>query len=185
MRLQAQEPLVPIFNQITALLLWDMGRSQEALALLKPLSPSGYGRLWLAMVYSSIAQYSDAANALQEVPPGFFSAEAVEEAVRLLRSAPAKADSPRPYLSNGFVGFVYLFVGLPDEALKYEENFTQAGYPFPGNGISQFWGAPYAPARRTQRFKNFARKSGLVEYWRARGWPDLCHPTTGDDFACE
>jgi hypothetical protein len=26
--------------------------------------------------------------------------------------------------------------------------------------------------------------AGYVDYWRARGWPDLCHPTTGDDFVC-
>jgi len=27
-------------------------------------------------------------------------------------------------------------------------------------------------------------KAGYVEYWRAKGWPEFCHPTTGDDFAC-
>jgi hypothetical protein len=30
-----------------------------------------------------------------------------------------------------------------------------------------------------------ARKAGLVEYWRAKGWPEFCHPTIGDDFECE
>jgi hypothetical protein len=39
--------------------------------------------------------------------------------------------------------------------------------------------------RKTERFKALMRKAGLVDYWKARGWPDLCHPTTGDDFACE
>ena len=43
----------------------------------------------------------------------------------------------------------------------------------------------YAPVRKTERFKAFVRAAGLVEYWRARGWPDLCRPTTGDDFECE
>jgi hypothetical protein len=28
------------------------------------------------------------------------------------------------------------------------------------------------------------RKAGMVEYWRAKGWPDLCHPVGADDFAC-
>jgi TolB-like protein/Flp pilus assembly protein TadD len=185
LRLQAQEPLVPIFSQITAVLLWDMGRSEEALTMLKPLSPSPYGRLWLAMVYASTARYQEAANALQEVPPGFLAPEALKEAVRLLRTAPAKPDSVQPSLSRGFLGFVYLFVGVPDRGIDYLENFADTGYPFLGNGISQFWGPAYAPARHTQRFKNFARKAGLVAYWRARGWSDLCHPTTGDDFACE
>ena len=28
------------------------------------------------------------------------------------------------------------------------------------------------------------RKNGMVEYWRAKGWPPFCHPTTRDDFEC-
>ena len=28
------------------------------------------------------------------------------------------------------------------------------------------------------------KKAGLVDYWRARGWADVCHPTTGDNFEC-
>jgi hypothetical protein len=29
------------------------------------------------------------------------------------------------------------------------------------------------------------RDHGLVDYWRAYGWPDLCRPLDGDDFECE
>jgi hypothetical protein len=29
------------------------------------------------------------------------------------------------------------------------------------------------------------RKIGLVDYWRAREWPDLCCPAGADDFVCE
>jgi len=43
---------------------------------------------------------------------------------------------------------------------------------------------PNAPVRKTERFKAYVRKMGFVDYWRAKGWPDLCHPTTMDDFAC-
>jgi hypothetical protein len=46
------------------------------------------------------------------------------------------------------------------------------------------WHSSYKPVRSSERFKLWARKIGLVEYWRAKGWPDLCHPTTGDDFEC-
>ncbi len=35
-----------------------------------------------------------------------------------------------------------------------------------------------------ERFKAFVRKAGFVDYWRAKGWPEQCHPTTGDDFTC-
>jgi hypothetical protein len=39
--------------------------------------------------------------------------------------------------------------------------------------------------RKTERFKAFARNAGLFDYWRAKGWPQWCHPTTGEDFACD
>jgi hypothetical protein len=29
------------------------------------------------------------------------------------------------------------------------------------------------------------RKSGFVEYWRAKGWPEFCHPVAADDFVCD
>jgi hypothetical protein len=59
------------------------------------------------------------------------------------------------------------------------------------------WHPSYAPARKTERFKAFARNAGLVDYWRAKGWPEFCRPVTperasakagpmgADDFACE
>ena len=46
-------------------------------------------------------------------------------------------------------------------------------------------GAPYAPVRKTERFKAFVRNAGLVDYWRAKGWPDLCRPMGADDFVCD
>jgi TolB-like protein len=36
----------------------------------------------------------------------------------------------------------------------------------------------------TDEFKVWADERGLVEYWRALGWPDYCRPT-GDSFVCE
>jgi hypothetical protein len=41
-----------------------------------------------------------------------------------------------------------------------------------------------ARALKTKRLKKYARAAGLVDTWRDKGWPDLFHPTTGDDFEC-
>ena len=38
------------------------------------------------------------------------------------------------------------------------------------------WHPSYAPVRKTERFKTLVRKMGLVDYWRAKGWPDHCRP---------
>jgi hypothetical protein len=45
------------------------------------------------------------------------------------------------------------------------------------------WQKTGAPLRRSDAFKRFAREVGLVDYWRERGWPDLCRPA-GEDFEC-
>jgi hypothetical protein len=29
------------------------------------------------------------------------------------------------------------------------------------------------------------REFGFVDLWKARGWPDLCHPIGADDFVCD
>jgi hypothetical protein len=46
------------------------------------------------------------------------------------------------------------------------------------------WDPSVAALRKTERFKTYVRKVGFYEYWRAKGWPDLCHPTSGADFEC-
>jgi TolB-like protein/Flp pilus assembly protein TadD len=185
LRLQAQEPLVPIFNQTTALILSSTGRNDEALAILKASPQALFARMYLAQVYASMGRYSDAADALGEIPSGMVRPEAMEEAQRLLRIAPARASSPQTVLSNGLLGFVYLYAGVPDRVLDYYERFAEIGYPVPVNGmLSAIWTATYAPVRKTDRFKTYVRKAGMVEYWRAKGWPEFCHPLGAGDFEC-
>ena len=38
---------------------------------------------------------------------------------------------------------------------------------------------------RSERYKDFMRRRGVVAYWRERGWPELCRPVDGDDFGCD
>jgi hypothetical protein len=52
-------------------------------------------------------------------------------------------------------------------------------------GTAPVWQADFAPLRKTARFKALMKKTGLLEYWRVKGWPEQCHPTTGDDFQCD
>lgn len=43
-------------------------------------------------------------------------------------------------------------------------------------------------ARRDPAFQGFARRMGMVDYWKRNGWPDLCRPLSGGDpdaFACD
>jgi TolB-like protein len=184
LRLQAQEPLVPAFSRVTAQILWANGQSDEAIATLTALPPTYNTRVRLAKVYASMGRYSEAADALRGIP-GNFLPGVVEEAVRLLRTAPAQAASPQTTLSAGELGFVYLYAGASDRVLDFYEGLAEAGSPALANAPSYLWAASYAPVRKTERFKTYVRKAGMVDYWRARGWPDLCRPMGADDFVCD
>ena len=185
LRLQAQEPLVPIFNRATAEVLWLNGRNEEAIAILKALPPTFGPRLRLAEVYASMGRYKDAADALQDVPLGIFPRQAMQEAIQLLRAAPAQAPARNATWQGTRLGFVYLYVGAPHRVLDFFEGLAEAGYPALGNATCRLWAPSYAPLRRTERFKDFVRKAGMVDFWHARSWPDLCRPTGANDFACD
>jgi TolB-like protein len=184
LRLQAQEPLVPIFNRATAEVLWLNGKNDEAIAILKDL-PAAFGpRLRLAEVYASMGRYDDAATALEELPPGIFPQEMAKEAIRLLRHAPRRARVTNGILNGTRLGFVHLYAGVPDRVLDFFEAVAETGYPGLGNATCRLWAPSYAPVRRSDRFKAFVRKVGMVDFWRSYGWPDQCRVTGPDDFVC-
>ena len=46
------------------------------------------------------------------------------------------------------------------------------------------WLPVFDDVRRLPEFKELLVKRGLVDYWRATGWPEVCRPIGEDDFAC-
>jgi DNA-binding winged helix-turn-helix (wHTH) protein/TolB-like protein len=46
------------------------------------------------------------------------------------------------------------------------------------------WLPVFDETRRHASFRTLVRESGLVEYWQAHGWPEMCQPAA-DDFRCE
>ena len=51
--------------------------------------------------------------------------------------------------------------------------------------LISLWGPTASSVRKTERFKTLVRNAGLVGYWRAHTWPDLCRPVGADDFTCD
>lgn len=47
-----------------------------------------------------------------------------------------------------------------------------------------FWLPELSEARKDPRFKDFAERTGLLDYWRKFGWPQVCRPVD-DSFACD
>ena len=106
----------------------------------------------------------------------------VEEAADILRTAPRRIDGSAPLPDLGALSWVYLYVGAPDAYIGFLERSVEA----------RWYNVTFVPpwlartdVRKTERFKTVMRRAGLVDYWRAKGWPDLCRPVGADDFECE
>ena len=145
-----------------------IGQVDAAVAIYQKL---GNSYLDLATAYAAQGRFQQAADQLLQIPVGTYPAGAVESASRVLRSAPAQVASPPDLPGN--LQFVFLYVGAPERALHFG---SAVGDPV--------WFPAATGVRKSERFKTLARDFGLVDYWRARGWPDLCHPVGADDFAC-
>jgi tetratricopeptide (TPR) repeat protein len=186
-RVRALEPAVPAFSADIGRILWENGRNNEAIAVLKPVIEFGSVRAALAMIYASMGRYADGADLLEHDGSDLYREQSVQ-AARILRAAPAKApaaDTDPPLYTRPFpIDFVYLHTGYPERALGSFEEAVKSGTVQFGDLLGLVWHPSYAPARKTERFKQLMRDVGNVDYWRVKGWPDFCNPTTGDDFNC-
>jgi len=78
--------------------------------------------------------------------------------------------------------FVYAYTSTPERMLDWPEKSLKEGNY---SGLGRVWWPMPSSVRKTERFKTLVRNAGLVDYWKARGWPDLCKPVGTNDFACE
>ena len=176
------EPFDPNSNLDLARLLWLSGDDEGALAIYTSLSTGNTNGL-IARVHAAAGRFDEAANTLLSAPSGTYRPEVLVEAVRLLHAAPTATVPPNP-MRLGPLDFVYLFVGAPGRVLDVYERNVEAGWMNNAQWVV-LWHSSYAPVRKTDRFKALVRNTGMVEYWRAKGWPDLCRPVGADDFVCE
>ena len=159
-------------------MLWLNGENDAAIAIYEAMNPVDRGPL-PANLYASLGRYGEAADELASRNPASVTAS-------ILRTAPAKAASPQTLPRLDLTSFVYLYVGASDQFLESMERQVEAGFSDPVRN-AEVWhpSPPYAAVRKTERFKAFARNAGLVEYWRAKGWPKFCRPIGADDFVCD
>lgn len=185
-QLRALEPLVPIYQIQTAAQLFHNGRNQSSIAILESVpddSPARFYRnVFLARAYAAAGRFTDSAEALLRLrgePQA--SGEAIEAAASLIRT-PRVSESPMALPALGDLNFVYAYVGAEERLLEAVERSLSYGII---GAQATLWSPAWAPARKTERFKAYVRDAHLVDYWRARGWPDLCAPVGTTDFACD
>jgi TolB-like protein len=188
-QLRTQEPVEPVFNFLTAVIMRANGQSSAALPILEAsrlTGPGGslYSNGLLAQAYVADGRYAQAADTLLVIPgSNFVSRQTIEDAARLLRQAPATVGAPDALpVWDAPLSWIYTYVGAPDRILDAHERSVETG----AVGLTfLLWVPEIAPVRKTERFKQLMRNAGIVDYWRQRGWPDLCHPVGADDFACD
>ena len=179
------EPFVPSYNTGIAEIMQYNGMNAASIPVLEAIAaddPAYYRNLDLAQAYAAEGRYAQAADALLAIKGNDVSRRSVEDAARLLRQAPAKVASPNvlPAL-EGRLDFVYAYIGASGRIMDNPERGLETGT---GAGTA-LWLPVHATVRKTERFKTYVRKAGLVDYWRARGWPDHCRPMGADDFVCD
>jgi tetratricopeptide (TPR) repeat protein len=183
-RLRVLDPFVPIYNYVTSMFLNANGNREDALGLANDLPATFPYRPFIqAQIYASQGRFGEAADLVARLPPEFIYPAVPQKAAKLLRIAPHRAPSVETLPRLGMLSFVYLYAGAPERSLELAEDDAEFGYSM-GGYIGTLWDSAYADVRKTERFKIYAQHAGLVDYWRARGWPPQCHPTTGDDFEC-
>jgi TolB-like protein len=193
-RVHLLEPLVPIYARQRAQTLFATDRADEGLSEFERLILVNRGRgiayapflSWAALAHHG--RFGEAADALLQGGPspqasGPFAQPLIEAAAQVMRAAASKSPPPAqlPDLYSE-MNFVYAYTSTPERMLDWPEKAMKEGDYRPLNFI--WWPLP-SSVRKTERFKKLVRDAGLVDYWRARGWPDLCKPVGASDFACE
>jgi tetratricopeptide (TPR) repeat protein len=183
-RLQVLEPFVPIFNANTAAHLWLNGETDAAIALAKTVPDTALQSFYIPMMHAAAGRNEEAARSLRDTYSGVYPAEMVEHATHLLLHRREASTPPQVVPPLGALWWAAARAGNPSDVLASHEAFVYAGYSLPV-ATAFLWHPAYAEARKTERFKTFMRKVGIVDYWRARGWPEFCRPLGSDDFMCE
>ena len=184
-KLRTLEPLIPGFNLGSANSLLADGQIEAAIAVLESLQSTPRRNMFLARTYAIQGRYAEAADTvLSTRTTNAEFQKFFEDTAQILRSAPAKVADLKalPAYMNEY-NFVYAHVGAIDRVMEYAEREVAIGYLQDLGNI--LWLPDIAPLRKTERFKAYMRNTGLVDYWRARGWPDLCKPVGANDFACD
>jgi TolB-like protein len=181
--LLAVEPFVPVFQVLTARILFADGQTDAAVAMMKSIQGP---YLFAARLDAAQGKYREAADDLVAVAKAAQYAglaKIADTAASLLRALPAiPASKKRPEL--GRFDWVYAYAGVPEGFLGPYEAGIQMGFQHLSETRALEWAPAYAAVRKTNGFKKYARAAGMVAYWRAKGWPPQCHTTTGDDFEC-
>jgi TolB-like protein len=132
-KLRTLEPFVPAYTINVANYMQLNGQIAASVPILEALPPNAAGGVSrnsdLALAYAAEGRYAQAADTLLLITGNIVSRRSVEDAARLLRSAPSTVKSPEslPAL-EGPLAFVYSYVGALSRLMEPNEHGLEIGY---------------------------------------------------------
>jgi TolB-like protein len=175
---------------------WRKGDATTATTLAKRAIALGFpgGYLTLAWIAAKNADYDQGAPNFARGLLGLgakFSSDELQTIYRGIylgeteHAAALNVIAARP--NDQYVPTLLIILGESERAIAAFETST--------TGLSDayldfFW-QPEAwsrKARQSAAFQGFAKRTGMLDYWKKNGWPDLCSPTPeagADAFTCQ
>lgn len=195
----SKDPAASWVNLVKSLALEGLGRKEEALEAMKDAFYSGYAGMAHILLVDDAYQRGDRVTWGTLLALDYFANYVREPDFALLRLLPeleavvfaAEQDKDREIArywmyakEQGFdredILQPYRYTTLM--ALREYEFMADS---FWGSETKQWlWMRQLRPFRQSEPFKRKIRESGMLDYWRKNGWPELCQAVGDDDFAC-
>ncbi|MEY2480740.1 MAG: hypothetical protein QOI04_1667 [Verrucomicrobiota bacterium] len=195
-RALAADPANALVIFYKAMSRWNRSDQAMAVKLAKRAEALGSPLAGLVLGYSAAAD-GDPASGAESFSQGFgaFKSGFSKEELALIfrgsygdeakRKAGLAIIAAHPH--DQFAGTLLLLLGEPEQSFaSFERN---------GIGLSDvyytFLWQPEAWSRKARQhpaFQDFAKRIGLVDYWKQNRWPDTCQPTPErgpDTFTCQ
>ncbi|MEY4640032.1 MAG: hypothetical protein RLZZ227_26 [Pseudomonadota bacterium] len=102
-------------------------------------------------------------------------AEKVAAGLQAFRASPAKVSAEAIY-------YAALAAHIGDDEAAVE--FLRVGTEDVWTSLFWLWLPVFDETRQLDSFRQLLRDSGIVDYWREHGWPEVCQPA-GASFTCE
>ncbi len=195
------EPNSGVMNTWMSLVQLSLGRREGAFKYSEPAMEyqPGLASTTLAELYLADGRVPEAAMQVAMYYAGSELLPLVPHINRLLTSPnESREDEIRRFWSIAKeLGFSKDFVlGIDPVSAQYRLNVTEiltlqefelmAGrMRRTSNEFPLSWLPSASGFRQSEAYRNLIRESGIADYWRDHGWPDLCRPLGPDDFECD
>jgi hypothetical protein len=192
----ARDPHNDLLLFYQSFVIWRLHDRAGALELIRRIGDDQYPYSQMMLSWSSAAEgdaeqaVAHQVNTFKEAAPEFTPAE-LETIFRGVfqgdAQKPAALEVLDAHAGSDWIPTLLLYLREPARSFAAFENGKSG---FSDAYLNWLW-QPEAfsqKARQDPAFQGFAKRIGMVDYWKQYGWPDLCRPAPDkgpDVFTCQ